>query len=409
MVSCTVISGVVFYLVHPVAMSFVSVDEYGVFGFLLSVVNNMAILSVGLQSVFAQQASVAVTENDRRALASTVRGVSGGVFLLWLATAAVVYFNRDSICAENNIANPVALWLTLLSTLVLLLTPIYLGLLQGCQNFLWVGWTQLFNSAGRLAAIAVILALGGRVAGLTGGLMIGAVAAFALCFFMSRSFWARAGGSVDWRAWLGRVVPLTLGLGAFQFMMTGDGLLVQKWFKDVPGQTGLYVFAGTLGRALCAFTGPVVAVMFPKIVRSNALSEKSNALGLTVVTTAVMAVVGALGLCLAIPRILPVFKPEYAGAGTLLPWFSFAMIPLAMSNVLLNHLLARNRYAVTPWIAAVAVAYIWALTKHHGTFVEMLQTLSVASLIFFAVVAFFSWRDARAGAVSANAAPGAVK
>lgn len=73
---------------------------------------------------------------------------------------------------------------------------------------------------------------------------------------------------------LARVGPLTFGFGAFQFMFSADPLFVQAWFdKD---QTAFYMAAGTLGRALVAFTGPMVAVMFPKIVRSAALSEPTR-------------------------------------------------------------------------------------------------------------------------------------
>jgi hypothetical protein len=144
-------------------------------------------------------------------------------------------------------------------------------------------------------------------------------------------------------------------------MFSVDPIFVQ--YCSDGKDTGYYVAAGTLGRALCAFTGPVATVMFAKIVRNSALSGKSNYMGLTLVITAVMAAIGAFGLSVIAPWLVPKFmyKPEYTAALPLLPWFSAAMVPLALSNVLLNNFLARGRFTVVPWVALVAVGYAAAL------------------------------------------------
>jgi O-antigen/teichoic acid export membrane protein len=139
-------------------------------------------------------------------------------------------------------------------------------------------------------------------------------------------------------------------------------------------------------------------VMFPKIVRSAALSEPTRVMRLTLIVTASLAGFAALGLSVVAPWLLTlVYKDTYQAAAPLLPWFAGAMVPLALANVLLNDLMARGRFKVVPWLVAVVAAYALALNLHHGSFVAVIQTLGVFNLGFLAIVGLFSWLDARRG------------
>jgi O-antigen/teichoic acid export membrane protein len=186
------------------------------------------------------------------------------------------------------------------------------------------------------------------------------------------------------------VVPLTFGYGAYQFMFSADPLFVQAWFdKD---ETGFYMAAGTLGRALVAFTGPVVQVMFPKVVRSAALSEQTGVRGLALGVTGGMAALGALGLAVLSPILLSVIygKDSYQAAVPLVRWFALSMVPLALANVLLNDLMARGVFKVVPWLVLLAVGYVGVLFLNHGSFVSVIQSLGAFNLLFLGVCAWFS-------------------
>ncbi len=395
MVFCTVLSGIACYGVHFFNRA-IPESEYGVFQALLAALNCMGIPALGLQMVFAHQTAMSITREQGKELAATARGVALGTFVLWMGAAVFIVWNFKWILAQYGISNPITLWLMLAVSLASVWGPIFGGLLQGKQNFLWAGWSAILNSAGRLAAIAIfVLVFHGYAAGMAGGLLIGVLLSLAVCVVFTRDLWLERGTQVDWGTWLRRMVPLTLGLGAFQFMFSADPLFVQRWFdKD---QTAFYGAAGTMGRALCAFTGPVVGVMFPKLVRSVALSEKSNVLTLTLIVTAVMVTIGAVALPFVGPLVLGfMYKSSYQASAPLLSWFAIAMAPLALANVLLNNLLARSQFAVVPWVVLVAIGYAVALTQNHGTFIAVIQTLCVSNIIFLAVVSFFAWRESRA-------------
>ena len=77
------------------------------------------------------------------------------------------------------------------------------------------------------------------------------------------------------------------------------------------------------------------------------------------------------------------------------------MLPLTLSLVLVNSLMARSRFSAVPWLVLVAVGYAIALAfvgHHAGSlsdtisgFRMMIETLGVFNLLLFAVCAWFAW------------------
>ncbi len=94
-------------------------------------------------------------------------------------------------------------------------------------------------------------------------------------------------------------------------------------------------------------------------------------------------------------------KTFYDAATPLVPWFAWCMLPLVLSNVLINALLAKGKFSAVPWLALVAVGYGVALAvvgKHAGSLADaqagfkmMIQTLGVCSTLLLAVCAWFTW------------------
>src|SRR5260370_13871899 len=127
---------------------------------------------------------------------------------------------------------------------------------------------------------------------------------------------------------------------------------------------------GTLARGIVVFTGPLAAVMFPKLVHSAARAEKRelNLMGLSLLGTAVLSCLAAIGLTVTAPLIIKfASKPEYVSIVPLIPLFSWSMVPLALALVLLNNLMAHSRFKVVPAAVAVAIGYWIALQYFHDS------------------------------------------
>jgi O-antigen/teichoic acid export membrane protein len=412
MMAATLMSGIAMFAVHIFAPRLGA--DYGAFGTLLGILHVMMIPALALQTVFAQQTASAISAEEKARLTGTVQALLLGTLLLWLGMAGGVLLFEREILSLLAISNPAALWITVTIGLGQFWVPILLGVLQGRQNFLWLGLIAIINGVGRFAAIAVIvLILGGLVTGAMAGALIGILAALILAIVHSRSIWMGPRLPFDWKNWLGLVIPLTLGLGSSQFLFSFDVIVVRAVFGTEHNH--YYVAAGMIGRGLVMFTLPLTVVMFPKIVHSISLGKKTNVLVYTLFGTALLGGFGALastGIALAMRQI--VLYPEQAAAfvparlidflefyaqgalviSELIPWFVWCMLPLALSNVLLNNLMAAKRFRIVPLLLIIAAGYAAALVTWGNSFIRVVQLLGIFNLSFLGVLAAYTWWDA---------------
>jgi O-antigen/teichoic acid export membrane protein len=263
-----------------------------------------------------------------------------------------------------------------------------------------LGNAAIVDGLGRLLAVMLIVGvLHHHAAGAMTAVLLGLMAVLVLTGWFVRDCLRGEAPPMQWAAWLKRVVPLTLGLGVAQFMLAADMIFVQKFFSKE--QTGFYAAAGTVGRSLVYFTLPVAGVMFPKLARSRATGEKSNALALALGITA-LAGLGAALMCTLFPA-LPVRillnKSYQEISAPLVPWFAWGMLPLTLATVLINSLMAQARFAAVPWLVAVAGGYALTLYLRLGAlanptdkqFPIVVQTLGMFSLLLLAICAWFTW------------------
>src|SRR5438034_1494191 len=354
LVVATVSSGVFMTATQVVANRWMTQEEYSIWFALLRVFLLMSIPSAGLQIVFAQQTAAAVTDEQNHLLAQTVRATLRATFLIWLAMVAVAFAGWNHWIALLKITNPAALSLTVAIGLGSLWSPVVKGVLQGLQNFLGLGWVLIIDGVGRFAAIVVILWLGGQAAGGMAGALAGQAVSLLLGAWVIRRLLFASGERMEWRPWLRRVVPLTLGIGVVQFMSNADVVFVQGVFSA--SQTPLYMPAAMIGLALVTFTTPLASVMFPKVVRSMALTQDTRALRQALGATALLGSVAALA-CTLLPklplRIIYFSNPKYWEAAPLVPWFAWCLLPLVLSIVVVAYLLTRDRFDIVPCMGLV--------------------------------------------------------
>ena len=392
LVFATVAGGVLMFAVHKAAGK-MDKAEYGLFGTLLQALNLMTIVAMGLQTVVMRQTVAASTESQQREVNRAVRVLLGGTLAATLAVALGALVFQQDLLASLKISNPAALWLTVAWVLWVLWLFIFVGVMQGRQNFLWMGWCKILEGVLRLVAVGVIvLWLGGQAAGAATGVLIALAGTAAIGAWQTRAIWLGPGEPVRWGDWIRRVLPLIFGPGAVLFMMSLDMIVVRKFFPQE--DTGYYAAAGMIGRAVMFLTAPMTAVMFPKIVASAARSEKSNAMMLALGATALLGA-GAGLFCTFFPS-LPlrvVFDPTYLKVATpLVPWFGWCMLPLTLSTVLVNNLVAREIYRAVPWLWLVALGYGVALLRFHGSLLQVVQILGGFGLLLVAVALWFTMR-----------------
>lgn len=363
MLMATVISGAFMAVVHTAAKEMPMADEYALFTAMVDALLLLAIPASGVQGMFAQLTAASVTEGDRRAVRGAVRGVLRASGVLWGVLALGLWMTQGTLMREWRTETPWILWWTLAVGLAAFWHPIFMGLLQGQQNFFWLGNTVMVAGLGRLVAVAgMVLVAGSLATGAMGGVFLGAVATLLMAVWASRDLWRGPADPYPLGRWLGRLVPVTMGFGAGAVMLSVDTQVVRATIVDE--SSAYFMAAGRIGRALVMVTAPLAMVLFPRVARSAATGEATGALRLALGATLGTGLAAAVA-CTVMPelplRILFAGNPDFLQAAPLVTWYAWAMLPLTAAYTLTNNLIARGRYQVVPWLVVVAGGYVVTL------------------------------------------------
>jgi O-antigen/teichoic acid export membrane protein len=334
--------------------------EYSKFGVLLMVI--ACVPTTPLQMVFTHQTAAALAEERTRQLAGKIQRAWAWTFVIWLIAAVGVAVFHQQIENAWHLSGSAGLYVAVAAILASVWSPLFSGVLQGRQDFFWLGWSVITGGVLRLAGAAVlVMAFHMGATGMLAGALAAVTAAGLICAWRTRDLWGQAAEPFSARDLYSEILPLMLGFGVCQFLFTTDTMYVTPHFSG-DAMKG-YIAAGTLSRALLWVVLPLASVMFPKIVHSSKKGEKSNLLGIVIAGTAILGVCGVVGLCLVGPLVVKIVYTTAVISQTtaLLPWYASAMIPLALGNVLANDLLARGRFKVVPFMIVLALGYAFTL------------------------------------------------
>src|SRR5687767_332139 len=127
MVIATFIGGLFMTFVHTAAKK-MPTSEYSTLVALFRMLVVMGIPAAALQTVIAQQAAAATTDEKVRDLAATTRVVLKGTFIIWIVLAALMLFSTKPLSSLLKITNPAALWFNIMIGLTTLWSPVFRGL-----------------------------------------------------------------------------------------------------------------------------------------------------------------------------------------------------------------------------------------------------------------------------------------
>ncbi len=373
--------------------------QFNIFDTALSALGILAIPALGMQASFAAQTAGADSEERRRELTATMRGALGLLTLGWMVLAAWWLVREKHIMATYGLSQPAMLWVVLIILLVNLLTPVPSGVLQGRQDFFWFGWSILLNGLGRFAVLWAVVqglkqgALGGLLGVLGGGLLVFGIVAWRTWDGLNAPT-ARC----DWFAWARRLIPVTIGLGALSFIMQADALIVREKLQPLltADEVDGYSAVRKIAQAMVFLVGALTTVMFPKVAHSFQRAQQTDVLKLTLILTGMIGVGGATVATLFPELPLRLLSPErLINSKALVPAFCWALVPLALANVLVWNLLARECYRAVPWMAALAAACWLALQRYGDRLLTVIGTVAGFSTLLLLVCGVFVWLEGR--------------
>jgi O-antigen/teichoic acid export membrane protein len=391
LLSTNILAGVFAYLLHPFLGHMMSIQEYGQVAALISLSVVLATPTQIITTVAAKYAASLSTSEDRAQLNDFIRRLTVILLAAGVGITAVFVATSSYVAFFFHLNSPQAVILLGLVFIVLFITPLNQGTLQGLQRFGWFATLTLLSSFLRLMLAIGFVLMGFGVNGAILGIVVSALLAYLV------SFWPL------WEILRGPRIPtgslrslwsysmlasaVTLGIVT---LYTIDTILAEHFLSA--HDAGLYAALATIGRTVLLVTIGVTTVMFPRLV---ALHER----GEPHMRVVIQAVLGVLTLSVAV-EIVFYFAPLLvtkllfgqafvAIAGQLAP-YGMAMLLLAVGWVIINYFLAiGNRPFVLIIFLACALQFgliVW----HHTTIAQVVQAVIVtnSALILALLIAF---------------------
>jgi len=416
----TALGGITSYAVHMFAKDMPD-TEYGAFTTMIQLLNLITIPAIGLQAVFAVKAAKGKTKEDDLRMVREQIGITIAVISISLVGFGGIYLYRETLISVFKLPSIQVLAITLSAGIVALLLPMAYGVLQGKQRFLWLGWAMLSLGAVRLATLFGLFKF--QNISLTNGMIaVWAGYGFAFVLAISTAGLPKMGlieilsslKRVNWRELTRQFIPLSLGAGAVIYMMSVDMVVVQRFFNEK--QTGYYAAAGMVGRALIFFVGPIVAVMFPKLVKSHTEQKPTDVLRFTLLLTAGLCVIAiTLGILAPDIPLRIIYDESYLKATPLIPWFIGAMAPLALAAVLVNNLLAQGYYRAVYGLVGTCFAYTLCISHfapqlaeqttsgfNVQAYINVVKIIGLSNLAFLGVAGIFTYLHQKSQPLSAE-------
>ena len=267
--------------------------------------------------------------------------------------------------------------------------PILGGALTGSRRFGWSVAAGLSAAGSRLVLAVPVVLLGGGITGVLGAVTAGTVIGILIAGWplraLARSTAPERAPLPDARAVSGYFWTVLCSQTALFLLINADMILLPRFLDGEA--LAAYGKAAQLSRAVFFLPLPMAIAMFPRAVTSG---NPRLLLGPALFTLTV-CVAAAAGMTLwpALPLrlIYGISGPAYE---LLIRLYVWAVIPLALINLILPYLWARHAARRTLWLIPVTLGYLLLLQGFHRTPQQMIVCLLIGGLAALAVLGYLT-------------------
>ncbi|NCO34028.1 MAG: hypothetical protein AUJ92_05580 [Armatimonadetes bacterium CG2_30_59_28] len=383
------------YGFQAIAGRMLTVEEFGVMNTILAVCG-AALVPVGaLGTSVNRWVSMYDAAHDQRAIKTLLFRATRRLTLLLIGAFFALIASTRLIESFLRLSSPVPVWAGALWIAAGLYAGILVGGLQGLRWFSWVAVLTVVGVATRLFAGFLFMSINSdATAGLAASAASNVVLIGGAYLLMRPLLKLSPVTGLETRPIYHYLFPVALPMSAWSLMTTIDMVVVKHSFPDLTA--GYYAAAGLFGRSLVGLTLPIATVLFPEWSRMLATLAVETAGRRLVIQSMVAA--GLLGAAIAgfctlwpeIPLHLLKGKSE-AVTERLLPYFMWAMLPMAVAAVPFYYHLAHANFRRLTGFLLVFAAYLTALSLWHQSLHQVLFLMAATGVIATLVL---SWRCA---------------
>jgi O-antigen/teichoic acid export membrane protein len=384
-------------LFHVVMGRTLSTAEYGVLVAMLSTVLTVWMPMLAVQNTFAHFTEYLRQEGRVGDVRLLINSWCRRLLIVALFTIAAAFFGRRALASFFHIQDHAVLMIAVVCLLPALVLPVFVGILQGGQRFVWMsvaaqGWgvVRLLLGAGLMLVVAPVAVVGliAHCVGVASGLAVGVVGT---SIFLGGA--PRKSGMLPA---CDRYFALSLiGLLAFSLLMYGDVGLVKHFFPN-PEDYGNYARASTIARTIVFLALPITIAMFPKVVSRAGGTSSQRRTMIKALAICGGIIMMAVSLCWVLAGVMLkiLFDVDVPDPNLiyLIRFLAVAMSPLGLTFALMSFEMAQNRFLCILPVALCAVAYVGGVFVFHGSLVQVISVLAAASLgslVLLVAITFF--------------------
>lgn len=380
-------AGALAYVFQVVMGRMLNTHDYGELSAMMSVFAVLGAPLGTLSMLVARKVSVLMAKTDHSGIANFYRvtcfrtGVMAIIpCLLWFFLAAPI----SSALKINELPK-----IYLLGTLIFFnfLPIINTAFLQGLQRFSWLSATGALQVVLKIIFTVLLVYFGYGVGGVLVGLILAIAAHFLLTIVPLLPTLLHTGVSTTQSERVPQPLSLKPALPVFSahlgfaLMTQMDLILVNSFFPA--HEVGLYSAAAILGKAVMYLPGGFALALFPMVAENHERNDDS--LHLLLQSLGLVFILSGFGACFYFIAgdwlIQVLYGAKYQGAGELLRYYGFAILPTTFVLLIKSFLIAKGRTLFAYSILPFSLIQITAIFFFHQSLFQVLSIIGATSLV----------------------------
>ena len=361
--------------------------QYGIFGSLFAISYIIYVLTNTIQTGSARFISKFIGENKKNMIGIFSVGLFKRMLILGLSLFFVIAIlsNQIAIYLKINSIIPIVILASIFIFSTLL--PVNLGIIQGLEKFLPLGFNMILNFSAKLIFGIILVWIGFGVNGAIGGVVLGFLFALIFSYIPIRKYFKNTRRNNEKEFNFSELYvysfPTMIAMFCYSVPANIDVIIAKHFFaSDI---AGIYTAATVLGKIILFVPGAIAIVMFPKISRLHAEKKDTNhVLNISLIYTGFLSSIMAIGywffpnFAITIP-----YGSEYIDAIPVLRLYGIAMLFFSLTVVIMRYALAINHLKYVYILFSFTILEIGLLYLFHESILIMAEVILVVNILLF--------------------------
>jgi O-antigen/teichoic acid export membrane protein len=307
------------------------------------------------------------------------------------------YFSSSFFIAHLKVQSPAQLLIFCTLLIFSSLLVINNSFLQGFHFFGWQAASNVLSAAMKLLSSIVFIAIGLGVSGAILGVSLSAAFAWGFSAIILWKIFPKLKDDPIMEPnqnlrnpnELFQVLNISV---SFALMTQLDMILVNFFFS--PNEAGEYAAASVLGKAVLYIPSGLIAALFPMTIEAH-INQLKGTLLLKVALISTFLICGFIALIYSIfshEIIYFIYGDAYSGAGHLLRWYGFAILPMALIVVFEHYLIAKGKIIFSGIFLIFGPLQIAAIYLWHDKLINVVFAIGTSGLLLFICGSLLSYK-----------------